>query len=83
MASVERAVECASAGAAMAAAAEVFGDLGDIDFAFAADAEPVLIGGGKFAEEDSGLDASDADEVVDDTFAVLGSCAGAVHVVAS
>ncbi len=77
----EGAVQGAAAGAAVAAAAEALGDLGYVDLAFAADAEAELIGGGELAEEDRGLDAGDADEVVDDAFAVFGVGAGLIHVV--
>src|ERR1700722_13596151 len=66
----------------MTAAAEVLGNVGDVELAFAADAEAEQTGLGNFAEKDGGFDASDADEVVDDAFAVLGVGAGAVHVFA-
>ncbi len=77
---VEGAIESAPAGTAMTAAAEGLGDLSYIDFTFAADAETELAGRGKLAEEDSGLDAVDADEVVNDAFAVLDFGAGGIHV---
>src|ERR1700679_528712 len=64
----------------MAAAAEVLGDVGDVEFAFAADAETELVGGGDFSEEDCGFDAGDADEIVDDSFAILGVGSYPVHV---
>ena len=51
---------------------KLLGDLGDIDLSFAADAEAELAGVGDLAKKDSGFDAGDADEVVDDAFAVLG-----------
>ena len=76
----ERAVEGTTAGAAMTATAEALCDLGDVDFALAANAEAELAGGGQLAEEDGGLDAVDADEVVDDAFAIFGFGAGSVHV---
>jgi hypothetical protein len=76
------AVEGASAGASVAASAEVFGDLGYIEFTLAADAEAKLAGIVDFAKEDGGLDSFDADVIVDDAFAVLGFGADAVHVLA-
>src|ERR1700722_7113240 len=68
-------IEGAAAGAAMATAAEGFGDAGGVDFALAADAETELAGGG-FAEEGGGLGAVDGNEVVDDALAVFGVGAG-------
>jgi hypothetical protein len=64
----------------MTATAEVFGDLGYIELAFAADAEAELTGIGYFAEKDCSFNIRDADEVIDDAFAVLGVGTGAVHV---
>ncbi len=65
----------------LTAAAEALGDLGYINFTFAADAETELAGrGGAREEEDGGFDAVDADEIVDDAFAILGFRAGEVHV---
>jgi hypothetical protein len=78
----ERAIEGASAGVAMAATAEVLGDLGDVDLSLTADTEAELAGIGDFAKEDGTFDAGDADEVVDDAFAVLGYGADAIHVLA-
>ena len=46
------AVEGAAAGTAVAAAAEMLGDLGYVNLAFAADAEAELAVGGQLAEED-------------------------------
>jgi hypothetical protein len=78
----KRAAEGASAGVAVAPAAEVFGDQGNIGLALAADAETKLVGIGNFAEEDSGFHACDADEIVDDSLAVLGDGADAIHILA-
>ena len=78
----QRAVDGAAAGAAMAAAAEVLGDLGYVELSFAADAQTELAGVGHFAQKDGGFDAGDADEVVDDAFAVFGYGADAIHIFA-
>src|SRR6202041_675818 len=80
--SAQRAVQGAPAGAAMAAAAEVLGNAGDVELAFAADAETELTGVRYFSEKDGGFGVSDADEVVDDAFAVLGVGSGANHLFA-
>src|SRR5437879_3037921 len=66
----------------MAAAAEVFGDPGYVELSLAADAQTKLAGIGHFAEKDGGLDTGDADEVVDDAFAIFGSSADAIHIFA-
>jgi hypothetical protein len=76
----EGAIEGASAGVAMAASAKEFGDTGYVCFAFAADAEAKLVGVRDLSEKDRRFDPGDADEVVDDSLAVLGGCADAVHV---
>ena len=60
----ERTAESASAGAAVAAAAEVLGNAGDVNLPFAANAETELIDIGQFAQEDRSLDTDDADEIV-------------------
>src|SRR5205809_4819567 len=78
----ERAVDRAAAGAAMAAPAEVLGDPGDVELSFAANTVTKLTGIGDFAEKNGGLDAGDADEVVDDAFAVFGDGADAIHIFA-
>ncbi len=75
-------MEGTAAGTAMAAAAEVLGDPGYIDLSFAADTEAELAGVGNFAEKDGGFYLGNADEVVDDAFAVFGSGADALHVFA-
>ena len=59
----------------MAAAAEGFGDAGDVDLSLAANAEAKLAVRG-LAEEGGGLGAVDGDEVVNDALAVLGVGAG-------
>src|SRR5712675_1756848 len=78
----QRAVDGAAAGAAMAAAAEVLGDPGYIEFSLAANAKTELTGIGHFAQKDGGFDAGDADEIVDDAFAVFGYGADAIHIFA-
>ena len=80
---IERTVEGATAGVAMSAAAEVLGDAGDIEFAFTADTEAELTDVGDFAEEDRRFDSGDADEVVDDAFAVFCARSDAFHVFGS
>src|ERR1700742_2258902 len=77
------AVDGAAAGVAMTAAAEALCDFGDIDRAFAAEVEAEAIAVGELAKEDSSAHAEDADEVVDDAFAVFDDCVGAFHVIES
>src|ERR1700756_2827101 len=66
----------------MAAAAEVLGDPGYVELPFTANAQTELTGIGYFAEKDGGFYAGDADEVVDDAFAVFGYGADAIHILA-
>jgi len=64
----------------MASPAEVLGDAGYIELSFTADAEAELADVGDFAEEDRRFDSGDADEVVNDAFAVFSTSSDAVHV---
>src|SRR5258707_15561515 len=66
----------------MASTAELLGDLGDVELSLAADAQTELTFIGYFAEKDSGFYTGDADEVVDDAFAVFRDGTDAVHVFA-
>jgi hypothetical protein len=68
----------------LASSSEALGDDGDVEAAFAAHAEAEVGGGGwkgrgHFAEEDGGVDAGDADEMVDDALAVLDGSTGEFH----
>ena len=64
----------------MATAAEVLGDLGNIELSFAANAEAELAC--DLAEKDSRFNSGDADEIVDDAFAVFGHSADTIHIFA-
>ena len=77
----ERASEGAAAGVAVAAAVEEFGYAGDVDSVLAAQAGTEVGAAGSLAEEGCGLDADDADEVVDDALGVFDGGVGGGHVI--
>ena len=56
----------------MAATAEQLCHLSDVKHTLAPDAEAVLVCLGDLAQEDGRLHTGDADEVIDDAFAVFG-----------
>src|SRR5580698_9809252 len=74
-------VDGAAAGVAVPTTAKALCDFGDIDGAFAPKVEAEAIPVRKLAKEDGRTHTEDADEVVDDAFAVLDDRVGAFHVV--